>query len=201
MREHGLRALPRRKWRHTTESDHSYPVAKNVLDRRFVFERPNRAWVADITYIKTEEGWSYLAALMDLCSKRVVGWSVRDRIDQTLTLEALDLALLRRRPEPGLIHHSDQGSQYAAWAYQSRLDRAGIIRSMSRRGNCYDNAAMESFFSTLKRELIHRRKYWSVEEVRADLKQYVDGFYNQKRRHSALGDVSPAEYERALNRT
>lgn len=199
MREHGLRALPRRKWRHTTESDHSFPVARNLLDRRFVFERVDRAWTADITYIKTEEGWTYLAALMDLCSRRVVGWSVSSQIDQNLTLEALDMALVRRQPQPGLIHHSDQGSQYAAWGYQARLDRAGIVRSMSRRGNCYDNAVMESFFSTLKRERVHRRKYWSEEEVRQDLRQYIEVFYNRTRRHSALGDVSPADYERALN--
>ena len=183
----------------TTQSNHSYPVTPNVLDRQFTVSSPNRAWVADITYIRTEEGWLYLAAVMDLFSRRIVGWNTADRIDRRLALTALEDALRRRRPEPGLVHHSDRGSQYASYEYQQRLRKAQAVSSMSRRGNCYDNAAMESFFSSLKRERVHRRRYWTREEATADLKDYIERFYNIRRRHSHIGGVSPAEYENRRN--
>lgn len=201
MREAGIKAVPPKRFRLTTDSDHSYPVAANVLDRRFEEKRINRAWVADITYIATEEGWLYLAVLMDLCSRKIVGWSTSNRINRDLTLAALQRALLLRRPDPGMIHHSDRGSQYAAYEYQAALRKAQAVCSMSRRGDCYDNAAMESFFSSLKRERVRRRKYWTREEAREDLEDYIDRFYNQTRRHSHLGQVSPVEFENRLNLT
>jgi len=199
MRENGLQAVQRRRFRVTTQSRHSFPVTPNVLDRQFEVNSPNRAWVADITYISTEEGWLYLAVIMDLYSRRIVGWNTADRIDRWLSLTALEDALRRRRPKPGLVHHSDQGSQYASYEYQQRLQQAQAISSMSRRGDCFDNAAMESFFSSLKRERVHRRKYWTREEAKLDLEDYIERFYNPRRRHSHVGDVSPVEYEKRRN--
>jgi putative transposase len=199
MRTNGLQAVQRRRFKVTTQSNHSYPVTPNVLDRQFTVSSPNRAWVADITYIRTEEGWLYLSAVMDLFSRRIVGWNTADRIDRRLALTALEDALRRRRPEPGLVHHSDQGSQYASYDYQQRLRKAQAISSMSRRGNCWDNAAMESFVSSLKRERVHRRKYWTREEAAEDIKDYIERFYNTWRRHSHNDGVSPAEYENRRN--
>jgi transposase InsO family protein len=195
MRESGLQAVQRRRFRVTTESKHQYPVTPNVLDRRFGVETPNTAWTADITYVPTEEGWLYLAVLMDLYSRRIVGWNTAGRIDRHLAVTALKRALRLRQPGPGLIHHSDQGSQYASYEYQKRLEAAKAISSMSRRGACFDNAAMESFFSTLKRERLNRRRYWSRAEATADIRSYIDEFYNPTRRHSHLGGISPIEYE------
>ena len=195
MRENGLQAVQRRRFKVTTESGHRFPVTPNVLERRFAMETPNTAWAADITYVPTEEGWLYLAVLMDLCSRRIVGWNTADRIDRYLVLTALERALRKRQPAPGLIHHSDQGSQYACYEYQKRLEEVKAISSMSRKGDCYDNAAIESFFSTLKRERLNRRRYWSRREATADIDDYIGAFYNPKRRHSHLGGISPIEYE------
>jgi transposase InsO family protein len=195
MRENGLVAVQRRRFRVTTESGHDLPVQTNLLQRDFAVEEADRVWLADITYIPTEEGWLFLAAVMDLFSRRIVGWNTADRLDRYLTLTALEEALRRRRPAPGLLHHSDQGSQYASYEYQRRLQVAGAQSSMSRRGNCYDNAPMESFFSTLKRERVHRRKYWSRAEATRDLDDYIENFYNLRRRHSELGDISPIQFE------
>lgn len=194
MRQSGLRALPRRKYRYTTDSDHAFPVAANVLERRFTAEAPNRVWVGDVTYIGTEEGWLYLAVLMDLYSRRIVGCNTADRNDRYLVLGALEEALRLRRPEPGLVHHTDQGAGYASYEYQARLTRAQAVVSMSRKGDCYDNAAMESFFSLLKRERVHRRKYWQREEAAEDIAAYID-FYNRTRRHSHIGDIGPVVFE------
>jgi transposase InsO family protein len=195
MRESGLAAVQRRRFKVTTQSGHRFPVTPNVLARRFDVVVPNQAWVADITYIATEEGWLYLAALMDLYSRRIVGWNAASRIDRWLTLTALERALRLRQPPPGLVHHSDQGSPYAAYEYQERLRQAQAISSMSRKGDCYDNAAMESFFSSLKRERIHRRRSWNRDEGTADIHDYIANFYNPKRRHSHLGGLSPVDYE------
>jgi len=195
MRHNGLIAVLTRRFKHTTQSAHGYPIQTNVLMRNFTVERANRVWLADITYIATEEGWLYLAALMDLYSRRIVGWNTAERIDRHLALTALEAALRARRPQPGLIHHSDQGSQYASYEYQKRLTQAQAISSMSRKGDCYDNAPMESFFGTLKRERVHRRKYWSRHEASSDLEDYIENFYNRRRRHSRIGDVSPVQFE------
>lgn len=195
MRDNALVAVQHRRFRHTTQSGHSYPVRANLLERDFTATAANRVWVADVTYIATEEGWLYLAALMDLYSRRIVGWNTANRLDRFLTLTALQEALGNRQPKPGLIHHSDQGSQYASYEYQQRLAEAGALSSMSRRGDCYDNAPIESFFSTLKRERVHRRRYWSREEATRDLEDYIETFYNRQRRHSKLGGISPVQFE------
>jgi len=194
MQENGISAVVKRRFKLTTQSGHNLPVHRNLLNRDFVIDQPNRVWLGDITYIRTEEGWLFLAALLDLCSRRVVGWNAADRIDRWLTLTALQQAMRERRPKPGLIHHSDQGGQYAAYEYQRCLEKAQAVCSMSRKGDCWDNAPMESFFSTLKRERVHRRRYWSRREAIEDLGAYLDR-YNRVRRHSQLGDVSPARYE------
>jgi len=195
MRENSLVALQPRRWKATTDSSHDFPVQANLLERNFNAGEVNKVWLADITYVPTEEGWLYLAALLDLCSRKVVGWNTSDRIDRFLTLTALESALNVRRPGRGLIHHSDRGGQYAADDYQRRLVQVGALSSMSRKGDCYDNAPMESFFSTLKKERIHRRKYWSRGEAVEDIRSYIDGFYNPRRRHSELGGVSPIQFE------
>ncbi len=194
MRENGIVAVQRRRFKVTTQSGHNLPVHGNLLDRDFVADELNRVWLGDITYIRTEEGWLYFAALMDLCSRRIVGWNTADRIDRWLTLTALQQALRERRPAPGLIHHTDQGGQYAAYEYQRCLQQAQAVPSMSRKGDCWDNAPMESFFSTLKRERVHRRRYWSRQEAAEDLGEYLER-YNRLRRHSQLGDLSPARFE------
>jgi putative transposase len=195
MQGNGLVAVQRRRFRITTQSGHDFPVQANLLGRNFTAAAPNQVWLGDITYITTEEGWLYLAALLDLYSRKIVGWSTAERIDRMLTLTTLETALRVRRPSPGLIHHTDQGSQYAAYEYQKRLEKAQARSSMSRKGDCYDNAPMESFFSTLKRERVHRRRYWTRDEATEDLGNYIDGFYNLTRRHSELGGLSPVQYE------
>ena len=195
MRGNGLRARHRRKYKHTTDSRHPFPIASNVLGRRFTAEAANRMWVADITYISTGDGWLYLSAIMDLYSRRIVGWATSERITRSLVIGALRMALLDREPKPGLLHHSDQGSQYASIDYQMMLKRNGIRCSMNRAGDCYDNAAMESFFSSMKREWVQGKNYQTREEARRDLFEYIEIFYNRKRRHSTLGQVSPVEFE------
>ena len=197
MRREGVVAKTRRKFRVTTDSKHGRPVAENVLDRQFRPEAPNQAWTADITYVATCEGWLYLAAVEDLHSRRIVGWSMGPRIDSRLVVDALEMAVARRLPGEGLVAHSDRGSQYASEHYQSLLTGHGITCSMSRRGNCWDNAPMESFFASLKKELIQGETFATREEARASIFEYIEIFFNSIRRHSSLGYRSPAEYERA----
>ena len=200
MREEGIEGQRKRRFRVTTDSRHSHPVAANHLDRNFTASAPNKVWVTDITYIWTREGWMYLAAILDLFSRRVVGWSMDSRIGHTLALDALGMALRTRRPEPGLLHHSDRGVQYAAGDYQKQLREHGIVCSMSRKGDCWDNAVAESFFSTLKAERVHRTDYVSRSQARASVFEYIEVFYNARRRHSALGYVSPVQHETAAAR-
>jgi putative transposase len=196
MREQGLRARERRRFQRTTDSQHAFPVAPNVLDRQFTVAQPNTAWVSDITYLWTREGWLYLVVILDLFSRRVVGWAVHDRITRQLALDALTMALKLRHPGPGLVHHSDRGSQYASGDYRGLLAAHGIVCSMSRRGNCWDNAVAESFFSTLKIELAHDADWTTHAEARAAVAQYLEIFYNRQRRHSVLDYLSPVAFER-----
>ena len=197
MRQEGITAKTKRKFRVTTDSNHNRPVAENVLNRRFEPEAPNQAWTADITYLATGEGWLDLAAVEDLYSRRIVGWSMSSRIDSRLVVDALAMAISRRRPGAGLVAHSDRGSQYASEHYQRLLADHEIICSMSRRANCWDNAPMESFFASLKKELVHDEDHATREEARASIFEYNEVFYNRVRRHSSLGYRSPIEYERA----
>jgi transposase InsO family protein len=195
MRRAGLRARMKRRYRVTTRSEHRHPTAPNLLAQRFHAERANQAWVADITYIATREGWLYLAVVIDLFSRRVIGWATSGTMTRALVIDALHVALGRRRASPGLVHHSDRGSQYASNEYQLLLAREGFVCSMSGRGNCYDNAVAESFFHTLKTELVHHHRYETRAEAHASLFEYIEGFYNRQRKHSALGYQSPSEYE------
>ncbi len=196
MRAAGLAGQPRRRFRGTTDSGHAFPVVANTLARQFAVARPNQVWAADLTYVPTDEGWLYLAVVLDLASRRVVGWAMQARLTEGLALDALHMALGQRRPGGGLVHHSDRGSQYASRAYQAALARQGIHPSMSRRGNVGDNAVVESFFATVKTELVHQRHYRSRREAQADLFDYLELWYNRRRRHSALGYLSPAAFER-----
>jgi putative transposase len=196
MRDRELAGRRRRRGRATTDSRHAFPVAPNVLARQFAQPTPNRAWVTDITYIPTGEGWLYLAVILDLCSRFVVGWAMSERITRELTLDALDMALVRRRPLPGLLHHSDRGSQYASGDYQQALAAAGLVCSMSRRANCWDNAVAESFFATVKVELAHDARWETRAAARTALFEYLEVFYNGQRRHSSLGYLSPRAFER-----
>jgi len=196
MRQSGLRAVVAPRFRVTTDSKHALPIAENRLDRDFAAPAANRKWAGDITYLWTGEGWLYLAVVLDLFSRRVVGWSMQATLDRSLVLEALESALGHRRPEAGLIHHSDRGSQYASADFQAALEAAGIVCSMSRRGNCYDNAAVESFFGTLKQELVRRQRFATREVARQAAFEYIEVWYNRQRRHSSLGYLSPAEFER-----
>ncbi len=200
MQELGLQARCRKRFVvQTTDSDHGYPVADNELDQQFTVSAPNQVWAADITYIPTEQGWLYLAVVIDLCSRRVVGWSMADHLRSELTRSALEMALARRRPPPGLLHHSDRGVQYACEAYQRLMIAAGLRCSMSRRGNCYDNAPVESFFGTLKQELVYRTRFAGHRQARLAIFEYIEAFYNRKRRHSFLGYLSPEQFEAGLN--
>ena len=195
MRVCALTRKRRRRFRITTQSNHAHPIAENALERRFEVEQPNQAWVTDITYVWTLEGWLYLATIIDLYSRRVVGWSMSKRIDQALTLRALSMALKTRTPQPELMHHSDRGSQYAARAYRKMLDAHGITASMSRKGNCWDNAVAESFFATLKVELVYESIFRTRTQAKAAIFEYIEAFYNRVRRHSYLDYVSPDEFE------
>jgi putative transposase len=197
MRRHGVRAImaPPRRVR-TTDSRHDLPVAPNLLNRNFVATAPNRVWLADITYIETGEGWLYLAAIMDLYSRKIVGWAMRNHLRTELASTALAMAIQRQRPAAGLVHHSDRGVQYASHGYRARLQSAGIQASMSRKADCYDNAPMESFFHTLKTELVHHRKYATRTEAQHDIFAFIEGFYNRTRLHSAIGYISPIDMER-----
>jgi putative transposase len=197
MRCDGLRARPRRSFRVTTRSVASHPVAPNQLDQQFSVARLDTVWAGDITYLWTQEGWLYLAALLDLGSRRVVGWACGDRITHELALSALDMAVRQRQPPAGLLHHSDRGCQYTCADYQAALGRHGFEVSMSRRGNCYDNAVVESFFSTLKAELDNYDRYETRRQAQTELFEYIEVFYNRQRLHSSLGYQSPVAFEEA----
>jgi transposase InsO family protein len=197
LRAHGLQARKRRRFVHTTDSQHALPVAPNLLDRHFEAAAPNQVWVGDVTFLPTLEGWLYLAVLIDLFSRRIVGWSMSDKNDEALTLSALGMAIDQRAPAPGLIHHTDRGTTYAATEYQDVLRRNGIRCSMSRKGNCLDNAVAESLFSTLKTECTARVTFPSRAAARREVFEYIATFYNPTRRHSRIGYKSPIEFERA----
>ena len=196
MLEMGLQAIHKRQFRVTTNSKHNYPVAKNLLDRQFKVAASNRVWVADITYIRTFEGWLYLAAVMDLYSRKIIGWAMSDNMKTTLATTALEMAIQRRRPKKGLMHHSDRGVQYASNKYQKILKKNGITCSMSRKGNCWDNAPMESFFGTLKTECIAGKIYLSRSQAKREIFEYIEIDYNRKRLHSAINYMSPENYEK-----
>ncbi|TNF98446.1 MAG: IS3 family transposase [Gammaproteobacteria bacterium] len=198
MRLAGLRGCPQRRFKVTTQSDPSHPVAKNLIQQDFTAKRANQRWAADITYIATQQGWLYLAIVMDLYSRRIVGWSMDRWMGRHLVIDALKMALGRRDPDNQLIHHSDRGAQYTSDDFRDELDKHGIQCSMSAKGNCYDNAVVESFFGVLKRERVNRVRYRTRDDACADIFDYIECFYNRKRRHSYLGYISPAEYE---NRT
>jgi putative transposase len=202
MRLAHLRARHTRRYRPptTTRVDATRPVAPNRLAQAFTASAPNRTWLSDITYVPTDEGWLYLAVVMDLCSRRIVGWHLDDTLETSLALRALAMALGRRQPPAGLLHHSDRGAQYTSLDYQAVLSAQQMVVSMSRAGNCYDNAPMESFFATLKSELIRWCHYHTWEDAYHSIVAYIEGFYNATRRHSALGYLSPAEFERAAAR-
>jgi putative transposase len=195
MREKALAAREKRRFRRTTNSNHSFPIAENILNRAFKVDAPDKVWVTDITYIETREGWLYLAAIVDLFSRKVVGWAMSKHIDTQLCLDALKMALLARKPPPGLIHHSDRGCQYASHEYRRLLEAHGIICSMSRRGDCWDNAVAESFWSSLKMELVYQADFISREQARQEIFKYIEVFYNRYRLHSSIAYHSPVEYE------
>jgi len=198
MRSAGIRSRTKRKFKATTNSKHNLPVAPNLLDQNFTVEAPDRTWVGDITYIPTDEGWLYLAILLDLYNREVVGWAASSRMTRQLVIEALQMALGRRDPGQGLVHHTDRGSQYASFDYQDILKEHDIVCSMSRKGNCYDNAVAESFFGRLKSEWVNHDRYLSRSEAIQSLFYYIEIFYNRKRRHSSIGYVTPQEYENIL---
>jgi transposase InsO family protein len=200
MKEREIRAKGKKRFvPSTTDSRHQQPTAANVLDRQFQAELPNRKWVSDITCIPSDEGWLYLAGVLDLCSRKIVGWSMADHMRCDLVEDALEMAITRRRPAEGLLHHSDRGVQYACEDYQHLLQTHGILCSMSRKGNCWDNAAMESFWATLKTELVHHQHYASREEARQSIFEYIEVFYNRIRLHSSLNYQSPEAFEAAIN--
>ena len=194
----GLRSVYRRPYRVTTDSQHAHPVAANMLERRFEGWKPDQAWVADISYIATNEGWLYLACVLDLGARRIVGWSMSERLNRSLACNAIRMAYSRRKPPAGLIAHSDRGVQYASAEYRKLVSDFGMVQSMSRRANCWDNAAMESFFKTLKVERISQMRYDTRAQARLDIVNWIEGFYNQRRLHSSIGYRTPAELERQL---
>lgn len=187
-----------RRFRVIVEHHQLPPPAPNLLEQRFVATTLNRIWVGDVTLVPTRTGWLYVAVILDLCSRRVIGWAMQEKPDQQLTLAALAMAVRQRRVQPGLIHHSDRGAQYSCGAYQQQLSTLGITPSMSRKGNCYDNAVAESFFSTLKNELVHHHRYHSREEASREIFAFIEGFYNRHRLHQSLGYLSPLEFERRI---
>jgi transposase InsO family protein len=206
MRATGLRARDKKQFKRTTDSSHLYPVAANRLARSFTPAQIgglNRVWAGDITYLATREGWLYLAVLLDLHSRRVVGWSLSSTLEQSLVHQSLERALVLRQPPDGLVHHSDRGSQYAATDYQAHLTRKGMVCSMSRKGDCWDNAPVESFFATLKAELVSEFNgcFGSREQARQEVGHYIESYYNRQRRHSTLGYLSPAEFEQRCSTT
>lgn len=199
MKQQQIRSKTKRRFVVTTDSDHTHAPARNLLNRQFDVPLPDQVWCADITFVPTRQGWLFVARVMDLCSRKIIGWSMGDHLRSELTCDALRMALERRRPKPGLMHHSDRGVQYACMAYQDLLTQNDLTCSMSRRGDCYDNAAMESFISTLKRELVHDEDYATHGQARQSIFEYIEVFYNRRRRHSAIGYVSPESFEASLN--
>lgn len=199
--ELGLRCKQKRKFKATTNSRHNFPVAENLLNQTFAPTRPNEAWVTDITYISTGEGWLYLAGVKDVFTCELVGYAMGARMTQDLTAQALWRAVRNKRPAPGLIHHSDRGSQYCADDYRKLVKQFGMLASMSRKGNCYDNAPMESFWGSLKNELIHHQRYATRVDAETAIKEYIEIFYNRQRRHSRLGYVSPAQFAENISKT
>lgn len=195
MRQDGLQARIKRRFKCTTDSAHSQPIAHNHLARKFSPAVANTSWAVDMSYIWTKEGWLYLAVVMDLYSRRIIGWSAGSRMKISLPLEALNRAIALRCPQPGLIHHSDRGSQYCAYEYRDRLAQIGAVPSMSGKGNCYDNAVVETFFKTIKSELVWRMTFHTRDQALSEIGQYIDGFYNPVRRHSACAYTSPIKYE------
>ena len=195
MRRHGIQVRSKRRFRVTTDSNHAFPVAPTLLDRQFTALGADKVWLADMTYIPTGEGWLYLAVVLDLFSRKVVGWAMRETMPQELTLAALQMALTNRRPGTGLLHHSDRGSQYAAHDYRRLLAKHGMLCSMSRKGNCWDNAPMESFFGSLKTELEEDGPFETRQAARSALFEFIEGFYNRQRLHSAIGYKTPTEME------
>jgi len=199
MRVAGLRGRHNRRYRVvTTDSAHDEPIAGNLLAKRPAPKQPDKVWLTDITYIQTNEGWLYLAGVLDRCTRRLIGWSMDTQLDASLAVAALEMAVRQRRPSPGLIHHSDRGIQYASAEYRDRLAANGMVSSMSRSGNCYDNAPMEAFWSTLKNEMVYRRRFLTRIQARIAIFDYIEGFYNRTRLHSALGFKSPLDYETTL---
>ena len=196
MRLAGLKGCPQRRFKVTTQSNPRHPVASNLLQQDFSANAPNQRWASDITYVPTRQGWLYLAVVMDLYSRRIVGWSMDSWMSRHIVLDALAMALGSRQPQGELIHHSDRGAQYTSDDFRDALDRAEISCSMSARGNCYDNAVVESFFGLLKRERVNRVHYRTRDEARADIFDYIEVFYNRRRRHSYLGNISPMEFEK-----
>ena len=199
MRESGLRAVPIRRFKVTTDSRHNQPVAPNLLGQQFKTKGENQVWLSDITYLSTHEGWLYLAVVMDLHSRRVVGWKCSERLTTPLVSEALAMAYWQRKPKPGLIMHSDRGIQYASNQYQQQLKQYGMVCSMSRKGNCWDNAPMESFFHTLKNEEVYQERYQTRKDAKNSIREYIMAYYNSIRRHSALGYLSPMQFEANQN--
>lgn len=195
MKEHGIECKQRRRYKITTKGSHSLPVAENALNRNFAVSAPNKVWVADITYLWTLEGWVYIAAVVDLYSRRVVGWAIAEHMRTELISDALRMAVFRRDPASGLMHHSDRGSQYASADYQGLLAQWGITVSMSRKGNCWDNAVMERFFGSLKSEWTDDERYLTRKQAKDDVVDYIEMVYNSDRLHSTLGYVSPVEFE------
>jgi transposase InsO family protein len=195
MRENGLKGRRKRRFKHTTDSNHDGPIARNVLARAFRVREPNRAWVTDVTAIATDEGWLYLAPMLDLHSRRVVAWTGAENNDTALALDVLRKALRARRPPPGLLHHSDRGSPYASHDYRAELRAHRVRQSMSRKGNCWDNAVAESFFATLRAELVDHERYPTRTAAMDSIGDYIDNFYNVERRHSHLGYLNPIEFE------
>ena len=198
MRLKGLRAKQAKKFKATTDSKHDHPVAANVLERDFEIDVPNARWAADITFVWTSQGWLYLAVVMDLFSRRIVGWQMSNRMTRQLVIGALEMAIEARRPEAGLLHHSDRGSQYASADYRKLLEENGCTCSMSRKGNCWDNAPVESFFATLKKELIHGRGFATRAQAQSEIFEFIEVWYNRKRRHSSLDYMSPVQYEEKM---
>jgi putative transposase len=195
MQKNGIAAKTKRKFKVTTISKHKFPIAPNLLKQSFTADGPNLVWASDITYIATGEGWLYLAMVKDLHSKKVVGWSMQERLRRDLVIDAFKQAVMQRRPEPGLIFHSDRGIQYACCDFRALLKKHKAVQSMSGKGNCYDNAVSESFFGTLKNELVYATRFPTKDKARVAIFDYIEVFYNRQRRHSALGYLSPAEFE------
>lgn len=194
MRENNIHARHKRRYKVTTDSKHNLPVAQNLLDRNFTPDAPNRVWTSDITYLWTNEGWLYLAIVLDLFNREVVGWSLKPRMTADIVTDALTMAWFRKKPAEGLMHHSDRGSQYASHAFQGKLKEYGMICSMSRKGNCWDNAPTESWFNSFKNERVHGLRYETRDEMKAMAFEYIEVLYNRKRQHSTLGYMSPIQF-------